>query len=49
MREFLHKVEHPTLPVDPLFYEDITLRELAAETKNLTSTNLWEMMESQTA
>jgi hypothetical protein len=45
----LHKVEHPTLPVDPLFYEDITLRELAAETKNLTSTNLWEMMESQTA
>ena len=25
----LHKVEHPTLPVDPLFYEDITLHELA--------------------
>ena len=24
----LHKVEHPTLPVDPLFYEDITRQEL---------------------
>ena len=33
----LHKVEHPTLPVDPLFYEDITLHELAGEIKNLNS------------
>jgi hypothetical protein len=33
----LHKVEHPTLPVDPLFYEDITLHKLAGEIKNLNS------------
>jgi len=35
----LHKVEHPTLPVDPLFYEDITLHKLAgaSEIKNLNS------------
>ena len=47
----LHKVEHPTLPVDPLFYEDITLQELqvVGETKNLNSDNPWETMESQTA
>ena len=32
----LHKLEHPTLP-DPLFYEDITLHELAGEIKNLNS------------
>jgi len=31
----LHKVEHPTLPLDPLFYEDITLQELVGEIKNL--------------
>jgi len=31
----LHKVEHPTLPVDPVFYEDITPHELAGEIKNL--------------
>ena len=31
VRELLHTVEHPTLPVDPLFYEDITLHELAGE------------------
>ena len=33
----LHKVEHPTLPVDHLFYEDITLQELVGEVKNLNS------------
>ena len=27
------QVEHPTLPVDPLFYEDITLHELVGEIK----------------
>jgi len=37
VREILHKIEHPTLPVDPLFYEDITLHELAGEIKNLNS------------
>jgi len=37
VRELLHKVEHPTLPVDPLFYEDIALHELDAEIKNLNS------------
>ena len=37
MRALLHLVEHPTLPVDPLFYEDIKLHELAAEIKNLNS------------
>jgi len=35
VRELLHKVEHPTLPVDPLFYEHITLHEIAGEIKNL--------------
>jgi len=28
---------HPTLPVDPLFYEDITLQELVGEIKNVNS------------
>ena len=37
VRQLLHKVENPTLPVDPLFYEDITLHELADEIKNLNS------------
>ena len=37
MRALLHKVEHPTLPVDLLYYEDITLHELAAGIKNLNS------------
>jgi len=37
VRELLHKVERPTLPVDPLFHEDITLHELAGEIKNLNS------------
>jgi len=32
-----HKVEHPTLPVDPLFCEDITLQELVGEIKNFNS------------
>jgi len=33
----LHKVEHPTLPVDSLFYENITLQEIVGEIKNLNS------------
>jgi len=37
VRKLLHKVEHPTLPADPLFYEDISLHELAGEIKNLIS------------
>jgi len=37
VREILHKVEHPTLPVDPLFYEDITPHKLAGEIKNTNS------------
>jgi len=36
-RALLHEVEHPTLPVDPLFYEDITRHELTVEIKNLNS------------
>jgi len=33
----LHKVEHPTLLVDPLFYEDVSLQELIGAIKNLNS------------
>jgi len=33
----LHKVEHPTLPLDPLFYEYITLQEFIGEIQNLDS------------
>jgi len=31
------KVQHPALPAHPLFYEDITLHELAGEIKKLNS------------
>jgi len=37
VRALLHKVEHPILPVDPLFHEAITRQELAAEIKKLNS------------
>jgi len=37
VRALLHKVEHPILPVDPLFHEAITRQKLAAEIKKLNS------------
>jgi len=37
VRALLHKVEHPILPVDPLFHETITTQELAAEIKKTES------------
>jgi len=37
VRALLRKVEHIILPVDPLFHEEITRQELAAEIKKLNS------------
>jgi len=37
VRAILQKVEHPILPVDPLFHEAITRQELAAEIKKQNS------------
>ena len=36
-KTLLQKVEHTTIPVDPLFYEDDTLQEFVGEIKNLNS------------
>jgi hypothetical protein len=33
----LHKVDHPTLPIDPLFHKEIELHELKDEIKKLNS------------
>jgi len=33
-RALLQKVEHPILPVDPLFHEEITRQELVTEIKS---------------
>jgi len=37
VRALLRKVEHPILPVDPLFHKEISRQELAAEIKKLNS------------
>ena len=49
VRALLHKVEHPILPVDPLFHEAITRQELAAEIKKLNSDKSQAKMKSPTA
>jgi len=36
-RALLYKVEHPILPVDPLFQQEITRQELVSEIKKLNS------------
>jgi len=36
-KQTLHKVEHPMLPIDPLFHEDIEPQKLRNEIKKLIS------------